>query len=378
MTIKKPVHRTVWAPVAFLAALALPAQTGAEEVQRPGAWHFNLRAETEVKYDDNILSLSSNEKNQLKDPALANSDRFRISSADDVIVAPEVALNFGRAVGRGPETNIMLTLRAYEYTTNSVKNFQQYALAVRQELHRSHVHSTALTVGGSYIPSYYLRQLVDDDESALAGTTIRNSADYSLQQAFIEVTQELVDRTLSVAARYTHESRDYNDHFNERDSTSGVASIEFNVYPVHNNHLRLRPYIEREQRDADGDVPTTAVVDDDTGFDSGIYGLEARWLWGPDSGHRQTFRTWIEKEDRTFNTTNSADTGHFDRQDSITQYGLGYDRDLGPAWKLRFSYRHRTNDVSTVSGTTPFTKNVASAVLVYSFDSSTRRAGKRP
>lgn len=269
-------------------------------------------------------------------------------------------------------------MRAYEYTTNSVKNFQQYSLAVRQELHRSHVHSTALTVGGSYIPSYYLRQLVDDDESVLAGTTIRNSADYSLQQVFIEVTQELVDRTLSVATRYTHENRDYNDHFNERDSTSSVASLDFNIYPAHNNHFRLRPYVEREQREAAGDVASTAVVDDDAGFDSGMYGLEARWVWGPNSDHRQSFRVLLEKEDRTYNTTNSADTGHFDRQDSITQYGIGYDRELGPEWKLRFSYRHRTNDVSTVSGTTPFTKNVASAMLVYSFDSHAHRAGKRP
>ncbi len=376
--------KTAWLPTLITLAplCALPAFASTQSQAPPRLWSFDLRAEAEVTYDDNILSLSKNEQNQLKDPVLANTDRFRITSADDVIIAPEVNLQFSRLPRGGAETNILLSLHAYDYTTNSVKNYQQYSLSARQELHRGHVHSTAVTVGTSYIPTYYLRQLVDDDESALAGTTIRNSADYSLTQNFVEVSQEMVNRTLSVGLRYTSEKRDYNDHFNERDSTSGVTSLEFNLYPMQKLGFRVHPYYEREQRNTQGDLGSTGVVDDDAGFDSDHYGLDLRWLWGPNSDHRNIFKSWYEKENRDFNTSNSADTGHFDRSDSITQYGIGYDRELGSEWKIRFGYRYRNNDASTPNGgggttTTSFSKNVVSVGVVYRFDPRTRHAKKR-
>lgn len=378
----KRTLRTMSTLSMLVACLSWSALTRAEDRKPSGTWDFSLRAETAVSYDDNILILSASEQAKLKDPAFANSDLFRIKTADDVIVAPGLALQFHHAPKGTPATNILLSLHDYEYTTNTVKTFQQYSFVFRQELHRNRAHSTALTLGTSYIPYYYLRQLIDNEASALAGTTIYGSATYSLNEDYIQISQELVDRTLSIAVRYSREKRNYNHHFDERDATSNVTSLEINVFPMRRIGFLIQPYFAHEQRTAQGQLASTTVVEDDPGFNSDLSGLTLRWLWGPDSDHRHIMKTWYERENRNFSSTDPTDTSHFGRQDTITQYGIDYTKELGPAWELRSAYHHRNNDLSIPSSlggtnTTSFSKNVVTATLVYSFDTHNQRGRKR-
>lgn len=353
----------------------LPAVAAEDPVT--GLWSFSLRAEGEIRYDDNILSLSEADKDRVENPAF--SDGFRIESPDDFVLAPDVLLAFRRSPRRGPETGIGVTLRAYDYLRNSVKDYQSYGLWFRQELNRSRRHRTALAVGAARLPSYYLRELIDDDESLAAGMMIRNSATYAKNEGYLKISQELVNRILSVSARYALERRNYNDHFNERDSASEVGSLSLEVYPLRRNAFRIHPYYTREKRTSRSDLAPSPVLDDDVGFDSNLYGLELRWLWGPDTDHRRIITLWYENEKRDFTTDIATDTGHFEREDDITESWAGYEHELNGNWQLRFAYRYRNNDVSTPSllggtNTTPFTKHVGYASLVYRFG----RARKTP
>jgi hypothetical protein len=124
------------------------------------------------------------------------------------------------------------------------------------------------------------------------------------------------------------------------------------------------------------------VIDDDVGFDSNLYGLELRWLWGSDTDHRRTITIWYENEKRDFTTGVVTDTGHFSREDDITEYWAGYEHELNVSWQLRFAYSYRNNDVSTPSAlggtaTTSFTKHVGYASLVYRFGHSRKTPPKR-
>lgn len=368
-------------PLAFFLLVMLfswPPSLAAEG-ESSSPWNFRLKAEAGVRYDDNILSLSEEEKALLDDPTQGGSERFGINNADDFIVAPEVIASFDRKPRRGRGTKLSLNLHAFKYTNNSIKDYQQFGLSLSQELTRRSQHYTTLTIKASRIPEYFLRKLKDEDESALAGMTIRNDLDYALNRGYIELSHELVNRLMTIEGGFAVERRNYNLHFNERDSSSTVSSLGVKIYPLRRIIFRLHPSFERESRRARGDLPTSTVLDDDVGFDGYLFGLDLRWLWGQDEHHRNTIEVWGKREKRDFITSLATDLGHFDRQDEITQFGMSYERELGLKWELRFAYRHRVNDISTLSPTggkssSSFKKNVYYATVVYRFDSPSRRS----
>ncbi|HEY3175561.1 MAG TPA: hypothetical protein VGK94_07340 [Candidatus Polarisedimenticolia bacterium] len=342
---------------------------------RGGPWTFDIRAEAEARYDDNILGLSGSEKDRVDPTDPNNVSRFRIESPEDLIFSPTLAFGFSRKPRRGRETDIGASIGANQYLRNTIKNYHEYSVRVLQELNRSRAHRTALTIGGSRIPSYYLRQLVDDDESAAAGMTVHNSAIYSKNEGYVELSQEIFNRYLSAAGRYSRVRRDFEFHFNERDSSANVERVEINVFPLGRIGLRIRPYAEWQSRSARGDMASTTVSDDDVGFDSRLLGLDLRGIWGRDADHRNTLRGYWQRESRDFTTDFIPDTGHFGREDEIRKYGASYDREFGPRWTLGARVYHRVTDVSLpAQSTSHFTKNVAAVSLGYSFD---RRIGTR-
>jgi len=353
------------------ALLCLVLVAAPEAMAQESPWRFGLRAEAEARYDDNIISLSKSEKRQLEHPSDPNSeDLFRIESAEDVILVPQMALSLSRSPREGRQTGLRLTLRAHDYLRNSVKDYQEYLLSVRQDLNRSRRHSASVTLGGSTIPSYYLRELIDDDLST-PGNTVRSSADFRMNRGYVEYSQEVIHRALRVTAEYARERRDYNGDFDERDSSSDLVSADLSIYPLRRILFRARPYYAHERRRARGDTPTTAIVDDETDFDADLIGVDLRWVWGGGQGRRQILRPYYQIEQRDFTTRNSASTGHFGRQDEIRKYGMSYDKDLGPRWRVSLSGYHRDNEVSFPgSSATTFRRNVVGAALVYSFEKS--------
>lgn len=358
-------------PMALAALSDGPAQAARSSSTHP--WTFSVRGEGQLRYDDNILGLSESEKDALDQPGQAGSPRFRVESPEDIIFVPDVSLELTRHPRKGLKTGIIATLRAYDYQRNSIKDYQQYALAVRQELNRSREHKTSLTVGGSHIPSYFIRPLRDDNASLIAGSSIFADADYTLNRGYLEVSQEIVNRLVNLSAGYAVERRDYNHTFDARDASSGVFYTEVNVYPMRSLGFRIRPYATFESRDTRGQLASTQVVDDEVGFDSDLYGADVRWLWGADADHRSVVRAFYEREKRDFTSDEPLATSHFGREDDIEKYGASYDKELGAAWRLAFSAYHRVNESTHPGSATNFYKNVVTAGVVYSFE---RRLGE--
>ena len=365
---------------ALLLAIILPAAGAAHAAhaaQSPkNPWNFKLRAEAEARYDDNILTLSDTDIDSIENPAPGTNplETFGIDQPDDVIFTPSLDLGFDRSPRKGRETSISFAARTNQYLYSTVKDFQEYDISLRQELNRSHKHRTTLNVGGSRTPYYFLRQLKDEDESAIAGTTIHNAATFEKNRASLEISQEIVNRILSVRARYARERRNYNFHFNERDSNSDVSRLEVDLYPAGKAGFRLRPYYQHEQRNARGDFSTNLIVEDDVDFSYDLYGFEARGLWGRDGDHRNILRGYYEQGTRDFPTADPSDTSHFGREDDTKKYGLEYSRELGPNWKLGFSAYHRNVDINIFTG--KFDRNVAAVSLGWSFDHRFEGSGR--
>lgn len=365
------VGRVMGALAVSVVAVFATASIAGEKESQP-RWKLDVRGGSEVRYDDNILSLSETEKDRVSDP-----NRFKIESVGDAILIPSVFLQVSRQPHRGRETNLFLSVRAYDYFRNSIKDYQTFSVGLRQELNRSRRHRTALRVGASWIPEYYMRQLIDDDESAAAGQLIRNELTYAKKRGYVEISQEIVDSVLTLSGTYSRERRDYNSHFDERDSSSNVFTLDLDVYPLRRHNFRVTPYFERETRSSRGDLSSSTVVDDDVGFDSNLSGLSLRGLWGPDSDHRRIVRAFYEREDRNYTTRFSPDTGHFRRSDEIRKLGVGFEQELGPTWRWGVAAYNRNNRVLTPTNAgSDHERNVVSASLTYRFERRLDRRGR--
>jgi len=354
-----------------LAMLAV-GTTAAAESTAGGTWSFALDADVDVRYDDNILSGADEDIFRISNPAPGDEGRYGVETPDDMILSPALRIRFDRVRPRSLRTSIYATLRAYEYQTNSIKDSQSYTLSLRQELNRSRKHGSSLRVRIGYIPYYFLRNLIDDDESIAAGAIVRNSLDYNKGVIGVELTQTIVHRRLRATIGYDRERRNYNQHFNERDSDSDVISLDLDIYPLDTLAFRVRPYYGYERRIARGDLPETEVVDDDVGFDSNLLGVDVRWRWGRDADHRHEISVWYENEVRDFTTLFTPDTAHFGREDDISQYGLDYEKEFGRHWQLYVEARHRVNDSSHPdpfggTRTTPYEKTVTGMGFRYSY-----------
>lgn len=359
--------------LALGAAAGLQAAPALAPERSPhSAWTFAVTAQAEFRYDDNILGLSEREKDVVDPSDPNNDDRFGIESPDDVVFAPDLILRLARRPRGGRDTVISLTARDYEYIRNSVKDYQQYSLSVRQQLNRSRRWRTTLAVGVSHIPSYFLRRLIDDDASdPNTAIVVRNDADYTLNKGYVQISQEIVEDLVSVTAGYARERRDYNEDFDERDSGSNVYSLDLNVYPLRSLRFRIRPTYEHEDRRTRAGLASSSgtIVDDDVGFDADILGLELRWLWGPDRDRRRTVTAYYRSETRDFESGSPADPTHFGREDDITKYGAGYTQELNAAWTWGILMYHRENRVGLPARTdSVFEKNVGSVSLTWSFD----------
>lgn len=352
-----------------LALAGLLALTAAEAADRPGIWSFRVRADMEARYDDNILMLSESEQDRLDPSDPNNRERFGISRPEDVIFSPGVGLTFSRSPRGGRETTIGLSATAHQNVESTVRNYQRYGLSVRQELNRSREHLTTLSVGFSRIPDYYLRQLIDLDASPPTcngdtSTCVHTAAEYRLDRVWGEVTQEIVNRVLSVSAGYARERREYGDTFEERDSHSNVFTLETSWYPAGSIGFRLRPWYEHEQRIARGDLVVSQAIEDDVGYDADMYGIELRGLWGA-RDHRNTLRGTWQMQKRDFTAPSPSDP-RFGREDDVARYGVEYSRELGPQWRWEVLAFHREVDISTSSSI--FEKNVVAFSLGWSLE----------
>ncbi len=349
MSRRSSAGRSCFAGVPWVAAL-LVATSGAGAQVSPGDTapeptavrisrgldhRIRLGASYEAKYSDNIIQLSERDKLRLK--ANPDSDRFIIRTADDTISAGNFDFRWRMRPIRRRETTIRASADVYRYSRNGVKDYEEFGLVVSQEVTASRRHLAELRVWTTRIPDFYSRQLTDDDASFAAGRRIREAATYSRNEYGLAYDQEIINRRLDARLSLVRQERNYNSHFDERDSTDDSWSVAATGRPLRTSRIRLGLGYERGELQARGDLSSSPISDDDVSYRHHALSVEIV------VGRLQVEAT---RESRDATTDNSFDVFHFMRHDDRFDFRGRFSQRLAGSFDLFAEFRRRSNDVT--------------------------------
>ena len=374
------VHHGRSASLCAMVILATLASTNAEvngdetvpqgeNGQVPGERRerFGLNVSLEGRYDDNIIQLSERDLDRLK----ANTDpsRFRIETPDDTIAEGRFSFRYkARPIPRR-ETAFLAFLDAHRYTRNSVKDYQEFGVSILQEITASRQHLGSLRVEFSRTPHFYLRQLTDNDASFAAGRRIREAATYSQNEYSIAYRQELINNRLEGRLSRTRRPRDFDHHFEERDSTTDSWSLSLQGRPFGGSRIEVGLGYEAGALHARGDLSSTPIPDDDISYRYHAIVFEAEVPWG--TRRRGHLKFDVEREIRNFTTDNPFDILHSDREDERRDYRARLVQHMAGDLDLVAEVRHRSNnaafptDFTTSDEVTDYVENLVSLGLVW-------------
>jgi hypothetical protein len=174
-------------------------------------WSWYPELSLSVAYDNNLCSYSDDDLDLFVDQL--EPDRFRIETYDDLVFLPslEFKVGYGRSAFR---SGLDARYRANLYTGNSIKNYQTLRLEFNQRL----FDFSSVSLGYSYLPSFYIRDIKDFDLPADAENRYRKM-EFERRAGWLDVSVPATDR-LEFSGGYERRVYDYCDSFNEYD---GVA-----------------------------------------------------------------------------------------------------------------------------------------------------------
>lgn len=337
------------APELAGAAEAGPAPQG--KAGQPPEGHkprFGLKVSLEAAYDDNIIQLSEGDRQLLKDNT--DPDRFRITTADDAVAEGNFDFRWsGHPIGER-RTLVAASVDAHRYTRNSVKDYQEIALSISQEITASRSHLASIRLRVSRTPTFYLRQLTDDDASFAAGQRIREAATYAENEYALAYRQEIVDGRMEGRLGWGHRSRNFNDHFDERDGARREWSLVLTGRPSGRSPIEMSLEYETGALHARGDLPSSPIADDDVSYRFRAIVLGAGIPWKTD--RRGRLEIDLRREWRDFTTANSFDTSHSGREDDRRDYRARLVQSLHSGLDLVAEIRRRSNDTALPAGFT--------------------------
>lgn len=314
----------------------------AEERNRP----FELGISLETRYDDNILQLSEEFQERFREES--DPERFLIESLDDYVAIGKVDLRWKGKPIRKRETAVRGFLDAYRYVRNDIKDYENFGISISQELTASQRHLASLQIRYSRIPDFYKRHRVDEDASFDAGERVISSYDYEEDTYSVTYEQEIVHRRLEARIDWQYFDRDYNDNFNERDSTKDIWSLALIGRPFRDTPLEVSVAYGTGDLRARGDLPATPIIDDDVSYRLDTYLLEIEYRWKGGRGGRVGVSA--EREFREFTTDNAFDLGHFGREDERNNYRFRLDQRLSRHLVLLAKYHRKSREVTLPPG----------------------------
>lgn len=328
-----PVHpRLILASLTILAGLARPVPVAraqestdtravqpepsrpAREQDRPLAGRIAF----EYRYDDNIIQLNDRDRERFRQNP--GSSRFRIDSIEDDIAIGRFDLHLRTRPIPRRVTSVALSADVYEYQRNDIKSYQEMGLALKQELTASRRRLGTIEASFARTPRFYLRQLTDDDASFEAGRRIRDELTYAHNEYGLAYDQEVVDERLSFTLTGRRARRDYNDHFNERDSIDDGWAVSARAHPLDSSILEVDAGYEQGRLRARGDLPSTPIPDDDVSYRHRAVSLDVAVAWRGRARGRVEIE--VERERREFTTENQFDLSHWMREDDRRDYRL--------------------------------------------------------
>ncbi|UCD84760.1 MAG: hypothetical protein JSU92_00820 [Deltaproteobacteria bacterium] len=316
---RKEVKKPIAAPVKKPSVIKEKEVSKEPETRKA----FQISARLDCGYDSNIIQLSSEEQDNFD-----SSDRFEIESIDDFIIVPRIDLLMKKELLSEKLTELKFDYYYSVYSSNSIKNYSNIGFSARQQVLRN----TTLSGGFYFIPSFYLRELIDLDEGQYKEASYRlNSFSFGLEQGFLD--------GLLASLAYRWKALDYETSFDERDQIFNI--IEFLLVVEKIKSLKLSVGYTYIMAPARGDLSGTPdIVEGDISYDGQAFSFGAEYYL--ESVLNKKMGLWFETEfeSRKFTTSSDKDTDpiHSGRKDGVNKIGVGYYWDFLDSWTFRLDY----------------------------------------
>src|SRR5262245_10307040 len=288
----------------------------------PPAPARELGAGAAATYDDHLLE--SPERDLFTFQYRLNPPRFAVETTDDLVLAEYVAATWEPS----RSTSVLGRFAMSNYVKNRIRNYVEWMLQGRMRVApRWHV-----TLRGSYLPSYYKRQYVEDEVAV----------PYPLLPRYQVGKYQQVEGEASVEWRlggwrnqlgYEYGRRDYLGAFPERDENRHAVKLSIRTPRRAGLVARVAGvYRAALARGRDGDEGGGPPDDPDPSTRTLGAGLTVEWtprIPRPPLVLRQT----VYYEDRRYTTTDATDTQRFGRAIHETDLDwaitVGLSRQLG-------------------------------------------------
>ncbi len=235
------------------------------------------------------------------------------------------------------------------YQRNGTADFRAVSLRWRESFGRGR----RLTVGGYFLPSYYLRQLHDEDYvPPLPGLSLYRRAEFSLGIGSIAWRQRL-SRRLRGEAGYQFEHRGYNADFDERTSNThqGELSLEWFRLPRRGSVEVRSGYRKSLARAYDSDL--IANDDPDVSYHGLLAGASGRMDFTRRRAGRLSGGLDYEYATRDYESDRVADKSHYRRNDHRHTVEASIQCELPADVTARAFYRLEDNSARFPAGAGP-------------------------
>lgn len=330
-------HRPGRAGLALLAlALLAPSFARAAESQR-----LRMNVGLSSYYTDNLLQYSDEQIRQFD--AGSTPTHYSIESVDDGVWRPSLSLTWEADRARGHGREIRLRGSGEFHGSDKTADFHGASLAWRE----SFGTGRRLSLLGSYIPSYYLRQLFDEDVPPGGGSQYRR-AEFSLFVGSIGWRQPIT-RRVRAEVTYQFEHRGYNDDFPERTSNThqGEAGVEWSRR--RGNRLEVHGGYRKSIAKADD---SDAISNDDAnvGYHGLLAGVGGTATLLDQPRLRAGLYGSFEFATRSYDSDLPGDVSHYGRDDARQKFEVGLRG--GPSARLtaRGFFRHEKNRADFPAG----------------------------
>lgn len=340
------------ATTASLVALAMV--TGLTVAHAAGQ-SLNLRAGLTTLYDDNILQYSDAQL-QAFDPTL-NPARFAIETPGDAVFHPSLALGWEIDRGHGRRHALGLRTEGDYHGRDGTADFHSIGADWRE----SFQHERRLSLGYYFLPNYYLRQLYDEDWTAVPAAVRYHPAQFDLHIASAGWSERAGrDRRLDLA--YQFERRSYDADFRERDSDTHQGTVRFGWRRLpRGSQIDLWSGLRMSHAAGnDGDDTLGVVPDDaDISYHGVLGGAGGRMDLAKAGAWSFLGDLSYQIETRSFVSDRTADRYHFGRHDLLNAVEVGVRGVHASRWSLRAFYRFE-NNAATLGSSAPPSSDVGS------------------
>lgn len=313
----------------------MPVEPATGKLKGQGkAPEVSVRAGTELSYDDNILELNRKQIEELESGT--RPDKYRIDEPGDVVYSVWAEVRLKGKVLADPGS-VALKIQPYFYQENSIANYEEYELSVRQDFGR---HEAGLSYGLER--DVYLREL----EIVVPGPNLWESATYDEHE--IEAWyRHAFPKGLSLKGSVGYRIREFDSPFTYRDREGYVLGLEPSVELGRGWHASVRyEYADLESAASSGE-PDTSYTEHRIEFGAGVGLLEKRLEIG--------LRWRIGFRDYTTDNLPAADPSHVDREDRSDRILLSARFKVSKTWSIEGRYEYEDVDSDRPFDTSPIT-----------------------